>query len=80
MYLPESARQSLLQNWDDPVNLEESQLWKSLNDNSLTFIGKVRLFAHPRIAEIVNAVFPKREDLESIIKGALDYIKSKKDY
>lgn len=77
MYLPESARQSLLQNWDAPVNLEESKLWKELNDNLLTLIGKVRLFAHPEIANVINAVFTKREELESIIQGALDYVKSK---
>lgn len=75
-YLPESARQSLLQNWDDPVDLEDSHLWRELNDNLIGLVGKVRLFGHPEIAALVSAAL-NREALENIIDGALGYIQTK---
>lgn len=75
-YLPESARQSLLQNWDAPVDLEDSRLWKELNDNLVGLVGKVRLFGHPEVAAVINAAL-NREALEHIIDGALGYIQTK---
>lgn len=75
-YLPESARQSLLQNWDDPVDLEDSLLWRELNDDLIGLVGKVRLFGHPDIEAVVNAAL-NRETKENIIDGALGYIQTK---
>ena len=74
-YLPESARQSLLQNWDDPVDLEDSLLWRELNDHLMELVGKVRLFGHPDIADVINAAL-NRQELEHIIGGALRYIQA----
>ena len=75
-YLPESERHSLLQNWDDPVGLEDSTLWSELNSNLLGLVGKVRLFGHPEIAAVVSAAL-NREALEHIIDGAIGYIQTK---
>lgn len=76
-YLPESARHDLLRNWEEPVDLEDSLLWQSLNNGLLELIGKVRLFGHPQIADVVNAALD-RMTIERIIEGALGFVKQGK--
>ena len=51
------------------IRVEESNVWSSIVDAFGESIGKIRLFAHPDIVEIIRAINPKT--LESLLYNLL---------
>ncbi len=72
-YLPEAERQDILQQWKMPTSLEDSVVWKELSDKLIESVGKIRLFCHPEVAEIVIAAVDRKQ-LEEIIESSIKYL------
>ena len=72
-YLPEADRQSIRQEWIEPVGLEDSTIWRDLHERFLEAAGKVRLFCHPRVADTLEAAM-KRPVIESIVATSLQQV------
>ncbi|MBA7706416.1 hypothetical protein ES703_115270 [subsurface metagenome] len=72
-YLPEAERQDVLQQWKLPSSLEDSVVWKELTDKFIETVGKIRLFCHPEVAEIIMAAIDRKQ-LEDIIEASVRYL------
>ena len=84
-YLPEADRYEALQEWQEPLGLEDSLVWRDLYDHFLEVVGKVRVFGHPGPTvdpyspecSTQSAVFKtlkaavRKEDIERIMKTAV---------
>lgn len=65
--------------FDDPFKVvskeeqtEDSVIWKSLADDFLKSVGKVRIFCHPDVIDTFSTI--KRAALESSLASAVNYI------
>jgi hypothetical protein len=69
-YLPEADRRDILQDWPNPIALDESVIWTNLHDAFLKAVGKVRLFCDPRFRDTFEAGL-KKEKLAQIVEGVV---------
>lgn len=76
-YLPESERHDLKEEWLKPADLEQSTFWTQLHGNFLKYVGKVRIFAHPDICDVLSAAIDHSE-LEKLLDRAMQYVIGKK--
>jgi len=72
-YLPEADRQDVLQQWRLPAALEDSIVWIELHEKFLESVGKIRLFGHPQVSQIIAAGI-NRKQLEDIIEASIQYL------
>ncbi len=72
-YLPEADRQDVLQQWKLPSSLEDSVVWKELSEKFIESVGKIRLFCHPAVAEIIMAAI-ERKQLEDMVESSVQYL------
>ena len=72
-YLPESARHNVKEEWLKPVDLEDSTFWTQLHKNFLEYVGKIRVFAHPEIADVLAAAIEPSE-MEKLIDRAMQFV------
>ena len=70
-YLTEAERQDVMQQWKLPNSLEDSIIWSNLNDDTfIESVGKIRVFGHQDVAEIIRAAIP-RSQLEEVLEASL---------
>jgi hypothetical protein len=72
-YLPESARHRVKEEWLKPVDLEDSTFWAQLHKYFLEYVGKIRVFGHPEISDILAAAFEQSE-MEKLIDRAMQFV------
>ncbi len=73
-YLPESDRRHALEEWTQPVGLEDSKLWSYLHDSFLSAVGKIRVFCRPDARATVEAACTRGE-LEDILNASIDKLR-----
>ena len=54
-YLPEADSRDILQEWGEPIALEDSLIWQNLHDSFLEAVGKVRVFSDPNFRDVFEA-------------------------
>lgn len=54
-YLPESSRHNVKETWIKPAEVEPDSFWTQLHKDFTNYVGKVRVFAHPEIADVLAA-------------------------
>nr|WP_320160465.1 protein kinase [uncultured Methanoregula sp.] len=64
MYLPESDRD--LTKWEAPVNLENSLISNFLQDSVLQSIGKMRIFIHPDVRNLIKSAIDDKKLVEIV--------------
>jgi hypothetical protein len=69
-YLPEADRYETLQEWQEPLSLEDSVVWRELYDRFLEAAGKIRVFGHPAVFKTIKAAL-KKSQIEDIMKTAV---------
>ena len=74
-YLPEVSRRDTVEDWSQPVALEDSVIWRTLHENFLESVGKIRIFCHPRFRETFNAGM-QRTEYENLIDESLEEVLS----
>lgn len=72
-YLPESNRREMIDQWNLPVPLEDSVIWKQLNNTFLESAGKIRVFCHPEISNTITAAI-SQDNFEQIVEQSLRYV------
>ena len=72
-YLPEADRQDVLQQWQLPNALEDSIVWVQLHENFVESVGKVRVFGHPKVSQIIVAAL-NRKQLEDLVEASVQYL------
>jgi len=72
-YLPESSRHNVKEEWLEPAELEASTFWAQLYNHFLDYVGKIRLFAHPEIVDVLAAAIEPGE-MEKIIDRAMQFV------
>lgn len=72
-YLPESSRHNVKEEWLKPAELEGSTFWTQLHNHFLEYVGKIRVLAHPEIADVLAAAIEPGE-MEKIIDRAMQFV------
>lgn len=68
-YLPEGDHRETKGLWRQPVNLEDSVLWKELHGSFVQSVGKARIFCHPLYRDVVEDSV-SRQELENFLDTA----------
>ncbi len=68
-YLPESSRHNVKETWIKPAEVEPDTFWTQLHKDFTNYVGKVRIFAHPEIADILAAAIEPTE-MENLVDRA----------
>jgi serine/threonine protein kinase len=72
-YVPETNRRDILEEWSEPVPLEDSVIWSTVYENFLDSVGKIRILCHPEFRDTFDAGL-NRGEYEKIIIEGLDEI------
>lgn len=72
-YLPESDRREMLEEWKVPSSLEDSVVWKQLNDLFVESVGKCRVFCHPGARNTLEAAI-SQSVMEQIVEASVRYV------
>jgi HD superfamily phosphohydrolase len=75
--LPESSRHNVKEEWRKPTSLEDSAFWNNLQANFVMYTGKIRLFAHPEVADVLAAAI-SHDQAETLIERAMQYVTGQK--
>jgi ribosomal protein L19E len=62
-----------MQDWREPLVLEDSVVWNQLYDHFLEAVGKIRVFCHPDFSDTIEAALTRR-DLEDAIQLSLQQL------
>lgn len=65
-YLPEADYRDILQEWGQPIALEDSLIWQNLHDSFLEAVGKVRVFSDPNFRDTFEARLKKTSLTEMV--------------
>ncbi|MCX6345187.1 MAG: protein kinase [Armatimonadetes bacterium] len=66
-FLPESDRRDVLAEWKDPKVLGDSELWSYLDQDFVKLVGKIRIFCHPAVRDVLD-----KEKIRKILGEAVD--------
>lgn len=72
-YLPESSRHNVKETWLKPVEVEPDTFWTQLHKDFTKYVGKIRIFAHPEIADILAAAIEPSE-MEKLVDRAKSFV------
>lgn len=72
-YLPEGSRHNVKETWLKPVKVEGDSFWTHLHTNFIAYIGKVRILAHPDVADILAAAIEPSQ-VEDLLERAICFV------